>query len=111
MPTGAAASAGYVPTGRLASPLDGSFPIGAGFLVIKAGTGTTNGGGDLTVTFATAFPNAMVAATMSLSATPSNASTNLSYASASASGFTISSFGDNGSARASVAVAWIAVGY
>lgn len=109
-PTWSAATS-YTPTGTLGTPLNASFPIGSGVFVTKAGTGTTGVGGDLTVTFGTAFPNACVAIIPALEGAPPNANTYAFVTSKSASGAVLSAQSDSGNPRASVPLTWIAVGY
>lgn len=104
------AATAYTPTGTLAAALEAKLPIGAGSFQVRAGSGTTDGSGNLTVTFSTAFPTACVAVIPSMSS-PSNPNTEVWYTAKSASGCTIHCGSDSGNPRSGVDVDYIAVGY
>ncbi|NBW77386.1 MAG: hypothetical protein EBR34_16575 [Sphingomonadaceae bacterium] len=105
------AATAYTPTGTLGTPLNASFPVGSGVFITKAGTATTGAGGDVTVTFAAAFPNACVAIIPALQGAPPNTNTYAFVTSKSASSAVLSAQSDGGNPRGSVPLTWIAVGY
>ena len=105
---------GYDPSGTAATPYRVSLPINsaANTIIVQAGSGTTNGSGDLTVTFATAF-----SARPEVSVTPRTANgfetnTYATWEDGPVSGVSIiiHSFDSGGNAEANIAVSWIAVG-
>lgn len=111
-PTWAAVPAGYSPTGAFASgAIRGAFPISANNFVVQAGNGTTDGSGDLTVTFGTAFGTACVAVVVSVN-DDTVANNLLCFANnKTTSGFTAHTRATGGGSVSTVPVSWIAVGY
>jgi hypothetical protein len=79
--------------------------------VLKAGTGTTSGGGTLTVTFATAFPNACIALVPVSMASLAGTNGGAYATSVSTTGGTIAVQRGNGNDVGTHPMAWIAIGY
>ena len=106
------AASAYAPTATLAAALAASLPIpSTGTLQIKAGSGTTNISGLLTVSFATAFPTAIVALIPTITDDTVGNNVLVFGNSPAVGGGTIKTRTNGGGVVASVPVSWIAIGY
>jgi len=99
-----------IAAGASGTPTNVRLPVGGSSIIVKRGTGTTNGVGSLTVTFGTAFPNTFIGANLSLLGAPPNTNTYLYYDSETTSGFQVRSVSDSGVNRSSTPVYWEASG-
>ena len=76
---------------------------------VKSGTATTDGSGDATVTFSTAFPDTNYS--IMLTALDPGDTCTCMYSSKTASGFSIRTEDDRGSDEGNVTVDWIAIAH